>query len=265
MGSVLAEKRQGTYVVHPDRKTMRIRPLKAYKHFRNLVANKEDTAQVFHIIQELSGKSFYKDLQRFIKKPRGEKLIEERAYLPTMLDDHDQLRKLPEGSVGRAYIDFMETEGLTAAGLVEEYDGFGSQMDDHDDVMRWYSNRTRDSHDLMHILTGYGRDALGEACVLAVSHGNNRSPGVIFISFMAGREIKKHAPRGAPIMKAVFQGKSMGKTCQHVADQDIPALLAEPLVDARKRMGFSEPTKYQRVHEMCHAVGQDPYQVLVST
>ena len=36
-------------LVHPDRKITGMRPLKAWGHFRKLVANKEDTEQVFHI------------------------------------------------------------------------------------------------------------------------------------------------------------------------------------------------------------------------
>ena len=33
----------------------RIRPLKAYKHFRKLIADKEDTTQVFNIVEALDG------------------------------------------------------------------------------------------------------------------------------------------------------------------------------------------------------------------
>ncbi|PHR94225.1 MAG: hypothetical protein COA69_01105 [Robiginitomaculum sp.] len=251
-----------TQMVHPDRKTMRMRPLKALRHFRNLVADKEDTEQVFHIIQALSGKSFLRDLKRFARSSEGKQHIKNKRFLPPILDDHDAIRKLPEGTVGRAYVDFMESEGLSAAGLVAEYDKFGDKVEHYDDLVEWYSNRLRDTHDLMHVLTGYGRDALGEACVLAVSYGHNRSPGVIFISVMGGREIKKLAPKGAPVMKAVFEGKRTGKNSLGISYQDIPSLLAEPLEAARKRMGFSVPVEYNRVHEMCRSVGQDPYQVL---
>lgn len=53
-------------LVHPDRKTSRIRPLKAWRHFRKLVADKEDTAQVFHIIESLKGKRSHRQAWDFI-------------------------------------------------------------------------------------------------------------------------------------------------------------------------------------------------------
>ena len=33
----------------------RIKPIKAYKHFRTLIKDKEDTTQVFNIIEALDG------------------------------------------------------------------------------------------------------------------------------------------------------------------------------------------------------------------
>ena len=46
------------------------------------------------------------------------------SALIDILDDHDSIKKLPAGTVGRAYVDFMEREGLTAAGLEAEYARF---------------------------------------------------------------------------------------------------------------------------------------------
>ncbi len=251
-----------TVLVNPSRKKLRMRPIKAYKHFRKLVADKEDTEQVFHIVRALSGKALMRDVNRFVSSEEGQARIKKGLYLPPLLDDHDELRKLPKGSVGEAYINFMESEGLTAAGLVEEFDRFNAQYEDFDDIIDWYSNRLRDTHDLLHVLTGYGRDSLGEACVLAFSNAQTKNPGVAFISFMGGREIKKHVPKDAPVMKAVFEGKRNGKASQGIAYQDIMALLAEPLEAARERMGIKPPTIYRRVHEVCRAQGIDPYMTL---
>ena len=55
-----------------------------------------------------------------------------------MLDDHDALRKLPEGSVGRVYVDFMEREGLTAQGLVDESMKFRRTKPRFDDMVELY-------------------------------------------------------------------------------------------------------------------------------
>ena len=41
---------------HPDRKHAGFQPFKAWRHFRKLTENKEDTEQVFHIIEALKSR-----------------------------------------------------------------------------------------------------------------------------------------------------------------------------------------------------------------
>lgn len=249
---------------HPDRPNMPIRPIKAMRHFRKLIENKEDTRQVFEIIVALDGKEFETDARRFLNSEIGKAHYAKRRYLPEILDDHDTLKALPEGTVGRAYVDFMEREGLSAAGLVAEYDRFyeESGYPRFNDQMQWYGNRRRDTHDLFHILTGYGRDALGEASVLGFSYGQNRGKGGLFIGYMAATEIRKVVPKGAPTLSSVREGQRNGKAAATIIEQDIVALLAEPLDAARERLGIRPPTLYRKMHDMCKKAGIDPYSTL---
>ncbi|MFN3313885.1 MAG: hypothetical protein ACK46Q_10505, partial [Hyphomonas sp.] len=92
--------------IHPDRRPLRVQPLKAWRHMQKLIANKEDTEQVFHIIEALNGRSFQKNFAAFAETPEGKRHLKERTYLPPVLDDHSWIEKLPEGTVGRAYIEF---------------------------------------------------------------------------------------------------------------------------------------------------------------
>ena len=164
----------------------RIRPFKAYKHFRKLIADKEDTTQVFNIVEALDGSNLEKDFKRFMKTSEGQARFTERKNLVPLLDDHETLRKLPMGSVGQHYCDFMETQGLSAQGLVDEYDRWGKRLEDYYDAdVAWFGNRRRDVHDLMHIMTGYSRDALGEASVLNFTHSQHGGLGIYFIAPMA--------------------------------------------------------------------------------
>ncbi len=251
-------------LIHPDRKKPRMRPLKALGHFRNLIADKEDTAQVFYTIEALNGQALLWGLEKFAATEQGKARISERRDLVALLDDHETIAKCPAGSVGAAYLEFMRREGLSAAGLVEEYNRFNKDAEQFDDLLEWFGNRLRDTHDLLHVLTGYGRDALGEVCVLGFSHGQMRGLGVKFVAYMGARQIKKLAPRGAPVMAAMGEGKRHGKIAQWVVLEDIPALLAEPLDAARKRLGILPPTTYEKVHEMFRQAGQEPMEVLAA-
>lgn len=248
---------------HPDRETRGMRPFKAWKHFRQLIADKEDTSQVFHILEALRDRRFGQTASAFFATSEGRKLLAERTYLPSILDDHDALKKLPDGSVGRVYVDFMEREGLTAQGLVDEQLKVTGKLYEYDDQVELFGQRLRDTHDLHHILTGYGRDALGEQCVLAFSYSQTPSWGTLFIAWAGAREIRKH-PRAAkyPIYAAVREGQRNGRAAEAIAFQNIDALLAENLEAARARLGIKVPLYYQQCHAMMRADGVDPYDLL---
>jgi len=105
---------------------------------------------------------------------------------------------------------------------------------------------------------------MGEACVLSFSHGQNRSLGVIFIAVLASLEIRKNAPKGAPIFRAIWQGFRTGNKAKKIARQDIVALLEQPLDVAREKLGITPPTHYAKTHEMFRAQGLDPYGVIAA-
>ena len=249
---------------HPDRPESEFRPLKAWHHFRNLMADKEDTEQVFHIIAALRGRKFRAVAEKFWHSDKGQNLLASDQRLIDILDDHDTLKQLPAGTVGRAYVDFMEREGLSAAGLEAEYAKFTTAGMRFEDGIDRYGDRLRDTHDLHHILTGYGRDALGEQCVLAFTYAQNRNLGVGFIAYAGGIELKRRVAPAAPIMKAVHEGYRIGKAAKNLVHEDIIALLREPLADARKRLGIPTPTAYKAAHEAMRSDGIDPYNLLAA-
>lgn len=242
--------------IHPDRKTPRLRPLKAMRHMNRLIANKEDTAQVFHIIEALNGDAIVRNFKAFAASDEGAARLRERRYLPPLLDDHDWIRKLPEGTVGRAYVDFMEREGLTAQGLVDESDIMSAKgLRDFDDDLLWYGNRLRDTHDMFHVLSGYGRDALGEDSLLAFSCSQNPGRGVKFIAYMGCRQIAREVPREARVWDCYHEGKRNGAAAEKIARQDIIALLKEPLETARARLNIAPPLAYKHALAVCEAAG----------
>jgi ubiquinone biosynthesis protein COQ4 len=249
---------------HPMRPSSEFRPLKALHHFRQLIADKEDTEQVFHIIAALRGRKFRQIASKFWHSDKGQRILASNQRLIDVLDDHDSIKKLPAGTVGRAYVDFMEREGLSAAGLEAEYAKFTDAGVRYEDGIDRYGDRLRDTHDMLHVLTGYGRDALGEQCVLAFTYAQNRNLGVGFIAYAGGFELKRRVARSAPIMKAVHEGYRIGNAAKNIVHEDIVELLKEPLADARKRLGIAEPVAYHAAHEAMRLGGVDPYNLLAA-
>lgn len=243
----------------PDRPRPRLRLVKALQHFRQLMRDPEDTVQVFYMTECLPSKKAQIAAEQFCASEHGLKLISAEPRLPEILDDHDSLLKMPGNSVAHAYVAFMRKEKLSAAGLVEV--STAPDLAEYPDGFQWFNDRIRDTHDLAHILTGYGRDPLGEQCVLGFTSGQYRDWTETIIAWAGTAEFALRSKTDAPFIKAVAQARGHGKAAHAIYKQDIRALLREPLDAARARMGIAEPTLYHRAHERLRAHGIDPYQI----
>lgn len=253
----------GTVVLDPARPAARYRPLRAWKNFRLLIKNKEDTSLVFKIFESLPSKEFLPRAAGLALSERGEFLRATEPCLPEILDDHAALRRTPKGSLAHAYCDFMESEGLTAAGLVAEAESLGRPK--YPDLVQWFMERSRDTHDLFHVLTGYGRDALGEQCVLLFTHGQSPSQGHLLIGYAGAANIARSVKGSkAPVLGAVRQAHRTGKGAPSLIEQPIRELLAQPLDAVRAQLRIPEPTRYRECHRIWRSEGIDPYNLLAS-
>ena len=250
----------GTILRDPRRPEPRYSLPKAFHHFRELLKDKEETSHVFKIFESLPSKSFMPRVRSLTLSEYGEQLRRDEPYLPPILDDHDTLRRMPKGSVAHAYCDFMEREGLSAAGLVEEAEKLGNPK--YGDLVEWFAFRSRDTHDLMHILTGYGRDGLGEQCVLLFTHGQSPSHGHLLIGYAGALHIKKITRSKAPVLKACRQAHRTGKVCPPLVGLSIRELLAMKLEDARDVLGIPDPHWYRECHRIWRNEGIDPYDLI---
>jgi ubiquinone biosynthesis protein COQ4 len=242
-------------LVAPDRKTSGFRPLKVLHHFGKLVEDKEDTEQVFHIIEATKGKRSHRQAHAFIASPEGQRFMREGVDIPAMLDDHARWADCGPETVAAHYIAFMKREGLSAAGLVAESHKWAPPESLPKDQTQWYFDRLRDTHDLFHVLTGYGRDALGEASLLGFSYEQNHNAGILFIAYAAARQIRKVSGTRAPVFAAIKEGRRLGRAAAKIAHQDIAALMHEDIASARARLNIGKPEIYRQCLAILHAEG----------
>lgn len=246
------------------RPVLKWRPFRAWHHFRELLKDKERTEEVFKIFESMPWRGLRPAGENFLRSQRGQALRAREPFLPAILDDHAALRQTQPGSLAHAYCDFMEREGLTAQGLVDEFAKFAADKPKHRDQFEWYMNRMRDVHDLLHVLTGYSRDSLGEACVLAFTYSQQPSPAHLFIGYMAGLNIRKLAKSNAPVLTAIREGQRLGKACPRLCEQSITELLPLPLEEVRRRLNITPATNYQRCHQIWRGMGINPYDLLAA-
>jgi len=225
-----------------------VRPFHALRSVIKLVRNKEDTRQVFETVYALAGKSGHRLFTKFIRTDYGRKVVTAPVKLEEILSDREALRALPEGSLGRVYLAFMEGENLTADGLLDAAGEAGIDFrgeTQFEEYRRMYLH-TDVSHDLWHVLTGYGRDALGELCNLAFTRIQSRNPGFRLIIWIGLIAMKLERP-GQPIWRAANEGRRMGEGVDFLLGHDVEALLVRPLDDVRRDLGFIEPAAYNSI------------------
>jgi len=221
----------------------RLQPIAALRAVRKLMNNGEDTQQVFLLIEALRGKTTLRQFARFCRTDTGRAVLGENRRLLDRLNDRSSLAALPAGSLGRAYYDFMATENLSAEGLVEM--SKITRPPASDDVTL-FRERNREMHDLLHVVTGYGRDPLGEACLVAFSFAQTGLKGFAVIAIYAARKIARARP-DLPVRRAVFEGYRYGRGAGWLPGADWEALLDQPVEAIRARFAVKPPTHYRTI------------------
>ena len=229
-----------------QRDAFQMQPLRALKAVRRLIADKEDTAQVFEIMRALAGNAVPKGYRRLLRTAQGGRIAYEREEFAERLSDLAWLAQFGPGTVGAAYRDFIAPRGLSAEGLAEESRKVSDGDVDAAHPLAWYGRRMRDVHDVWHVLTGYGTDALGEVCVVAFSYQQTRSLGFAVIAMAGMRQLRKQK-NGQPYAKAVREAWRNGKAAAWLPEVDYPALFAEPVEQARQRLKIAPNTIYQSI------------------
>jgi len=213
---------------------------------KQLIADKEDTKQVFIILEALAGNSGLRAFKRFLKTEHATKILEAEKPLVEYLKDRDWLESLPQGSLGQAYARFTKVEQITADGLTEASVEGREEEREMSAAQIKYHERQRDAHDLWHVSTGYGRDPLGELCLLAVTWRQLGNLGILVIIFFGYMVSRKDAP-GLGIGAAIREGFRLGKAAKGLPGADWETLLTRPLEEVRRELGIKTPMRYRAI------------------
>jgi ubiquinone biosynthesis protein COQ4 len=214
---------------------------RAARALSTLLKDPDDLPQVFTLIDAVSGTAPHRLLFGFRRSASGRRLLRDRPDILERLADRDGLRALPEGSLGRAYLAFVESEGITPEGIRDASleTAPPPRFRDFDFIGR----RMRDTHDLWHTVTGYKGDVLGELSLLAFNLAQHWNTGIAFI-VLAG-VLKGYATNVGVHM--VWEGWRRGRAAAWLPAQEWEALLPLPLEEVRARLELGPPPAYSPV------------------
>jgi ubiquinone biosynthesis protein COQ4 len=204
--------------------------------------NPDDTASAIRAIAAMSGQSQQRCFKRFRRTERGRRLLEQRPELFDRMNDLDYLLGLPEDTLGHAIGTFYATEEISAQGLKDASEAAGGRQATNTDF-DWFARRSRDLHDVFHVLTGYGRDIRGEGAVLAFTAAQTWHTGIGYLAFRLLRGSGWNSEQGKLIRQAFRRGLSS----DWLVDQDWETLLEQPLVSLRERLGVGPAPVYEQL------------------
>jgi len=214
----------------------------AFSAIRKLLANGHDTTQVFLIMRALNGPAMPRNFARLLGTLEGRRQAYRRTELAERLSDPAWITSFAPGTVGAAYRDFLHRTGYSAEELAKI-----SNLDREpivEDAFTWLGRRTRDIHDIWHVLTRYRADeSLGEAALVAFSYAQTGGLGWAFIAAAASLKSLR-VTRSLTFARAVLEGYRMGRRAKWLLGEDYETLLNEPLDAARARLGIGEPARY---------------------
>jgi ubiquinone biosynthesis protein COQ4 len=216
---------------------------RAWQSMQALFADPDDTEKAVDFFYAIGRREFERSFQRFAASRAGRALLVERPSLAAAMSDREALARMPEGSFGRAYLGFLERNGFAAMGLLELQKQVEAKWDAEEGVPRldparaYFRERFLLSHDLYHVLTGYGTDDVGEATLLAFTLAQAPGRGQALLTIGAALEVRNSL--GWPWLAYVLRAWRRGRRAAHLAVAPWEELLPLRLDTVRRLLGIA--------------------------
>lgn len=218
----------------------------AVHSLRQLLSDPDDTVRAFEIFDAVDRHVEERAFQRFRADPVGRRLLASRPSLAAALTDRDGLAALPPESFGRAYLAYLDANGFDPLGLLRlkttlegRYRAEGRERPRLDPAREWFRDRSILTHDLWHVLTGYGTDDLGEAALLPFSWA--QSGGTATALLIAGTAIRGTTVFGRFLPRYLFEAWRRGRRAVWLAALPYEELLPEPLAQVQRAAAIVPP------------------------
>ena len=224
-----------------------IRPFKALKAFFDLVGDRDDTRYVFAFFDAVNGRSNEAYYDRFQASAYGRRFLQDPEHLGRILTDRHTLESYGPGTFAAAYLNYLDTEGLQPLGVheaaVAQAPERMARLKANWPLLYWLQYHGSLTHDLYHVLTGYGRDPLGEALLLVFSGIQTGGRGARYLGGMAGLRIRSEIPSW-PVGKMMKEAVRLAREAEQFPTADLTSLLPLSLTEARAQVKIGKPELY---------------------
>ena len=160
--------------------------------------------------------------------PGAESMLKDRYLSPP--PDVDALRLCPEGSLGSAYVQYLDDNKLDANLLRES--AFIPAHKARGDDQGYLAERGFQLHDLFHVLTEYDTSPLGEVKVVSFTVAQAPAPYPAMIIASRPLQMMLYQPELLPfVMDAITEGWTRGRRAKPLLPVHWEDYWSEPLAE----------------------------------
>ena len=207
----------------------RLVSLRMATRFVDFIDNPESLNKIIGLADSIAGTPLSRQMvNHLLDNPTMAALIVEYwRPAPIVLEILDTL---PPSSLGYIYSRHMRRQGLSPASVIDTSPITSSH--------EYIFHRVRETHDFIHVLTGFGIDAAGELGVQGFILAQIRSPLAVFFIFGGILASLKNQLPLDKLLKALARGFELGLQAQCVIACKLEEGWDRPLADWQQELGL---------------------------
>lgn len=140
------------------------------------------------------------------------------------------LEQLPPGTLGHVYAHQLRSQGLTPESLIDPTPISSPEQ--------YVVHRLRETHDIVHVLTGFCTDGPGELGLQAFNLAQNRSPLAVMLIFGGMLKTLQDDEPLEPLLSALARGFELGLRSPCLVARRLEDGWDRPLVDWQLELGL---------------------------
>ena len=211
----------------------RLQSLKMVASLASFLKHPDSLDSVFAVASSLKDSPLAEQMKRhLLAHPQFSALMKE-GWRPKAIDLME-LQELPEGTLGRCYADQLISQGITPETLIDP-SPVASDTD-------YITHRLKETHDIIHVLTGFGIDGDSELGLQGFNLAQTRSPLAVMLIFGGMLSALQNDESLAPMLRALARGFQLGLEADLVIARKLEEGWDRPLKDWRQELKLPTET-----------------------
>jgi ubiquinone biosynthesis protein Coq4 len=198
------------------------------------VDDTQDIKRILTMIKEIEKTSMGDNVASHLMKNKRMSKLFEAKWEPNKISI-DELKCYPEGSLGKALLEYYTKSNLSND-INNPFTGTRFKYE-----KSYIHARMRETHDLLHIITGFGTDGAGEVALNTFCLYQHKTiwPAIIILGVLM-----ENIAKGKSIeiyLKAITEGITMANQCDLLISHPIEEWYGRNLKSIREDLGVHNP------------------------